>query len=713
MSVSPKYPHPKSAHPKYPRLFQALDLGFTQIKNRVLMGSMHTGLEHAGSTGYGRKHGLLSEEAPKNDFMERQAVYFAERARAGVGMIITGGTPPNTESTVSNDPGEAFCLPEQVAGHKKVTDAVKAAAADCKICLQILHAGRYAMTEKQVAPSPVKSYINPYTPREMDEEDIHRTIGDFVNTTELAKQAGYDGVEVIGSAGYLLNTFLSERTNHREDQWGGSFENRMRFSLEIIRQIRAAVGPEFIVIFRIPAMEMIEDGLSWNEVVELGRALEVAGVNILSTHFTWHEAQVPTISTRVPRAAFAQVTGKLRKEVSVPLITSNRINMPDVAEQVLLDEHADIVSMGRPMLADPEFVVKAYEQREDEINTCIACNQACLDHVFQGKTVSCLVNPRACHETLLNYTPVSVAKRIAVVGAGPAGLAFATTAAMRGHNVTLFEAGSEIGGHFQLARRIPGKEEFAETIRYYQTMLTVHKVELRLNCQVDIELLNQGHWDEIVVATGIKARVPEIEGIDNPVLSDKILSYHDAILGKKAIGEKVAIIGAGGIGFDVAELVSHAGTSAALDIKVFAKEWGIDFDNHPRGGVAGIIPTIETSGREIFLLQRKSTGFGKSLAPTTGWSHRLSLKRRGIKMLAGVEYLRADEDGLHILCNGDLQSLAVDTIIICAGQESDNRLYGELKANVKNLHLIGGAELAQEIDAKRAIKQGCELAAVI
>ena len=702
-----------SRHPKYPRLFEPLDLGFTKIKNRILMGSMHTGLEHAGTTAYGDQHEKNLNDNPKQDFMQRQARYFAERAKAGVGMIITGGTPPNTESTVSNDPGEAFCLPEQVPSHRLITSAVKEAAADCKICLQILHAGRYAMTERQVAPSPIKSYINPYTPREMSEGDIYRTIDDFVNTAKLAQAAGYDGVEVIGSAGYLLNTFLSERTNFRKDQWGGSFENRMRFSLEIIRKIRSEIGAEFILIYRIPAMEMIEDGLSWAEVVELGQALEQAGVSLLSTHFTWHEAQVPTISTRVPRAAFAQVTGKLRKELTVPLITSNRINMPDIAEQVLLDEHADIVSMGRPMLADPDFARKAFEQREDEINTCIACNQACLDHVFQGKTVSCLVNPRACHETLLNYDPAAVIKTIAVVGAGPAGLAFATTAAMRGHKVSLFESGSDIGGHFQLARRIPGKEEFAETIRYYKKMLQLHNVDLRLNCRVNLEQLNVEQWDHIVLATGIKPRTPDIEGLAEASQGSKVLNYNEAILGKKPIGQKVAIIGAGGIGFDVAELLSHSGVSASQDVNVFAREWGIDFNNHPRGGVAGVQPHVETSGREIYLLQRKSSGFGKSLAPTTGWSHRLSLKRRGIKMMAGVEYLKVDSEGLHILYQGEHRCLDVDNIIVCAGQDSDKQLYLQLGNHKNNVHIIGGADVAEEIDAKRAIKQGCELAASI
>ena len=708
-----------TAHAKYPRLFEPLDLGFTTIKNRILMGSMHTGLEHMGDTGYGNKEAIRSgatevptiatDDNSKEDHMHRQAVYFAERAKAGVGIIITGGTAPNADSTVSDDPSEAFCSESQVADHKQITDAVHEAASDCKICLQILHAGRYAMTPNQVAPSPVKSYINPYTPREMTEEDIQNTINDFVNTATLAQKSDYDGIELIGSAGYLLNIFLSERTNKRHDQWGGSFENRMRFSLEIVERIREAVGDDFIMIFRIPAMEMIEDGLTWEEVVTLAKALENSGINILSTHFTWHEAQVPTISTRVPRAAFAQVTGKLRKEVSIPMITSNRINMPQVAEDVLARGDADITSMGRPMLADPEFALKAFEGREDEINTCIGCNQACLDHVFQGKTVSCLVNPRACHETILNYEPVEKAKSIAVVGAGPAGLAFATTAAQRGHKVTLFEASNEIGGHFNLARRIPGKEEFNETIRYYNKMIEIHNVDLKLNHRVDLQELKQGNWDEVVISTGIQGRTPAIEGVD----SDKVITYTDAIMGNKPIGQKVAIIGAGGIGFDVAELISHKGKSASIDIDTFAKEWGIDFKNHPRGGVAGVEPVVETSGRDIYLLQRKATGIGKGLAPTTGWSHRISLKRRGVKMINAVHYDRIDDDGLHIVVDGQAKTLDVDNIILCAGQESDRALYDQLQKEIPNLHLIGGAELAMEIDAKRAIKQGCELAAAL
>jgi 2,4-dienoyl-CoA reductase (NADPH2) len=483
----------------------------------------------------------------------------------------------------------------------------------------------------------------------------------------------------------------------------------MRFPLEIVKRVRAAVKEDFIIIFRIAAMELMEDGSSWEEVVTLGKAIEKAGVNIVSTHFVWHQARIPSISTRVPRAAFTQVTGRLRKELSIPMITSNRINMPQVAEDVLENEHADIVSMGRPMLADEAFAQKAREGRVDEINTCIACNQACLDHAFYGKRVTCLVNPRACYETELNYLPTKQAKRIAVVGAGPAGLAFATTAAQRGHQVTLFEASNEIGGHFNMAKRIPGKEEFHETIRYYNKMIELYGVNLNLNHRVTVAELVDENWDEIIIATGITARIPNIPGIDHPMVK----SYGSAIYGQQRIGKKVAIIGAGGIGFDVAELVMHKGVSAALDINVFAKEWGIDFKNHPRGGVAGVEPHIEKADREVYLLQRKSTPHGRSLGKTTGWTHRISLRRKGVHMIGGVSYQKIDDEGLHILVNDVPQILKVDTIVVCAGQVSDRTIYDELKEKKQNVHIIGGADVAMEIDAKLAIDQGCRLAASI
>ncbi|MEO1081850.1 MAG: NADPH-dependent 2,4-dienoyl-CoA reductase [Pseudomonadota bacterium] len=679
-------------HPQFPRLFSPLDLGFTRLKNRILMGSMHTGLEELGPQGF-----------------RRMAAYYAERARGGVGMIITGGNAPNQSAALA--PGEygAFDSDDHVPLHREVTDAVHGAAPDCKICLQILHAGNLAYNADPVAPSPIASPINPREPREMTSADIEQTIGDFVRCAERARAAGYDGVEVIGSAGYLLSSFLLEKTNQRRDEWGGSYGNRMRFPVETIRRMREALGPDFILIYRIAAMELMEDGSSWDEVVTLARAIEEAGATIMSTHFVWHQARVPTISTRVPRAAFAGVTGRLRRELSIPMITSNRINMPEVAESVLAQGDADITSMGRPMLADADFANKAFDGRVGEINTCIACNQACLDHAFRGKVVSCLVNPRACHETELNYVPTSQPKRIAVVGAGPAGLAFAVTAAERGHAVTLFEASDEIGGHFNLAMRIPGKEEFRETIRYYQRQIELTGVELRLNTRVDVTSLNDRAWDAVVVATGLNPRHPSIEGIEHPM----VMGYEDAIRGQRSVGKSVAIIGAGGIGFDVAELVSHAGTSAALDKNVFAREWGIDFAGHPRGGVAGVEPQVQVADREIFLLQRKPTPHGRGLGPTTGWAHKLALKRRGVHMLRGVQYQRIDDAGLHVLMDDDPRCLPVDTVIVCAGQESERSLFDELSSRREGVHLIGGADVAVEIDAKRAIDQASRLAAAL
>ncbi|MGB1087991.1 MAG: FAD-dependent oxidoreductase, partial [Alphaproteobacteria bacterium] len=661
---------------RYPNLFSPLDLGHTKLKNRALMGSMHTGLEEA------------------EGGFPRLAAYFAERAKGGVGMIITGGISPNEEAGL----GSKLSTAEEAQQHAIITKAVHEADPNVKICLQILHAGPMAGHEGCVAPSPVRSPIARYVPHELSAEGVEKQLDDFANCAARAQEAGYDGVEIIGSAGYLISTFLVEKTNQRTDEWGGSYENRMRFAVEAARRVREAVGPDFIVIFRVAAMDMLQGGMSWEEVVMLAKALEEVGVSIISTHFTWHESAVPTIATMVPRAAFASVTGRIRKEVNIPCITSNRINMPDTAEQVLVDGHADIVSMARPMLADAELVKKAREGREDEINTCIGCNQACLDHTFAGKETSCLVNPRACHETMLNYEPVESPKNIAVVGAGPAGLAFSTIAAERGHNVTLFDKADEIGGQFNYAKRIPGKEEFYETLRYYKRQLEVVNVDVHLGTEATAESLQEGGFDEVVIATGIAPRTPQIEGIDHPM----VVPYIDAILGRREIGKSVAIIGAGGIGFDVAELVSHKGKSAALDIDLFAKEWGVDFKNHPRGGVTGVEPIVEAADREIYLMQRKTTGVGKGLGKTTGWTHRLALARRGVRMMNGIEYLRIHDDGFDVLVGNDPQTLPVDTVIVCAGQTPLRDLYDALDGSGVKTSLIGGAYEALELDAKRA-----------
>ena len=675
-------------HPRYPLLFSPLDLGFTRLKNRVLMGSMHTGLEEA-----------------ENGF-ERLAAYFAERARGGVGMIITGGIPPNAEAGF----GAKLSTPQEAAQHRVITAAVHAADPDVKICMQILHMGALAPNPDCVAPSAVKSRIAPFTPRALDAAGIEKQTADFANCAVMAQLAGYAGVEIIGSAGYLLSTFLVQRTNLRTDEWGGSFENRMRLAVDVVRRVREAVGPDFILIFRISAMDMLEGGLAREEIVQLAQAVQDAGANIISTHFCWHEAPVPTVATMVPRAAFTGVTGRLRQSLRVPLITSNRINMPSVAEAVLARGDADLISMARPMLADPELVRKAEQGREDEINTCIACNQACLDHTFGGnKQVSCLVNPRACNETLLNYLPTTQPKNLAVVGAGPAGLAFATVAAQRGHRVTLFDAADAIGGQFNLAKRIPGKEEFHETLRYYARRIEVLGITLRLNTRVDAALLQSMGFDEVIVATGITPRQPEIEGIGHP----KVVGYLDVITGRKPVGARVAIMGAGGIGFDVAELVSHAGPSAALDRATFAREWGIDFENHPRGGVTGVSSQTARSERTVHLLQRKTGAVGKGLGRSTGWTHRLTLGRRGVRMVNGVEYLKIDDAGLHTLVNGEPKLFEVDSVIVCAGQLPLRTLHDELQQQGLAPHLIGGAFEAGELDAKRAIDQGSRLAAGI
>jgi 2,4-dienoyl-CoA reductase (NADPH2) len=676
------------AAPHYPHLMAPLDLGFTTLRNRSLMGSMHTGLEE------------------KPGGFERMAVYFAERARGGVGLMVTGGIAPNAEGGVYSGAAK-LTTPEEAANHRIVTKAVHEAGG--KICMQILHAGRYAYSPKQVAPSPIQAPINPFKPRELDEEGIEKQIQDFVTCATLAQTAEYDGVEIMGSEGYFINQFLVAHTNHRTDRWGGSYENRMRLPVEIVRRVREAVGLNFIIIYRLSMLDLIDGGSTWEEVVQLAQAIEQAGATLINTGIGWHEARIPTIATKVPRAAFAKVTAKMRGSVSIPLITTNRINTPEVAEQILAEGDADMVSMARPFLADPEFVNKAAAGRGDEINTCIGCNQACLDHTFGGKLTSCLVNPRACHETELNYLPVTQVRKIAVVGAGPAGLAAATVAAQRGHEVTLFDSASEIGGQFNIAKRIPGKEEFYETLRYFGRKLETTGVELRLNTRVKVDdLLGQG-YDEVILATGIAPRTPAIPGVDNP----KVLSYLDVILARKPVGKSVAVIGAGGIGFDVSEYLVHQGVATSLDRDAFWDEWGIDTQLEARGGVAGIKAHPHAPARQVFLLQRKATKVGDGLGKTTGWIHRTGLKNRQVQMLNSVEYLKIDDAGLHIRigAEGEEKLLPVDNVVICAGQDPLRELYEGLQAAEQSVHLIGGADVATELDAKRAIDQGSRLAA--
>jgi len=673
----------------FPKLLAPLDLGFTTLRNRTLMGSMHTGLE----------------EMP-NGF-ERMAAFFAERARGGVGLIVTGGVGPNEEGSVRAGAAK-LSTPEEAEEHKIVTQAVHEAGG--KICMQILHAGRYAYSPQLVAPSAIQAPINPFTPRELDEEGIEKQIRDFVNCASLAQQAGYDGVEIMGSEGYFINQFLVAHTNHRTDRWGGSYENRMRLPVEIVRRVREAVGSDFIIIYRLSMLDLIEGGSVWEEVVQLAKAIEQAGATLINTGIGWHEARIPTIATKVPRAAFTKVTAKLRGEVSIPLITTNRINTPEVAEQVLTEGDADMVSMARPFLADPEFVNKAAAGHSERINTCIGCNQACLDHTFSGKLTTCLVNPRACYETELNYIPTTAVKKIAVVGAGPAGLAAATIAAERGHEVTLFDSSAEIGGQFNVAKRVPGKEEFYETLRYFKNRLEETGVEVRLNTRATVEALLAGGFDEIILATGIAPRVPAIPGIDHP----KVIGYLDAILERKPVGQRVAVIGAGGIGFDVSEYITHDGESTSLDREAFWKEWGIDLGLSVRGGIAGIQPAPHAPKRQVYLLQRKKSKVGNGLGKTTGWIHRTGLKNKHVQMLNSVEYLQIDDAGLHIrVGEGESQVLPVDTVILCAGQEPLRELQEGLEAAGARVHLIGGADVAAELDAKRAINQGCRLAAAL
>ncbi|GMU69186.1 MAG: NADPH-dependent 2,4-dienoyl-CoA reductase [Steroidobacteraceae bacterium] len=675
----------------YPHLLAPLDLGYLRLRNRILMGSMHTGLEDR-----------------VGDY-PRLAAYFAERARGGVGLIVTGGIAPNRAGRVAPLAGKLTTRGE-VARHRLVTTAVHGEGGH--VCMQILHTGRYAYHPLAVAPSRLRSPISPFTPWGLSARGVERQIDAFVRCAALAREAGYDGVEIMGSEGYLINQFIVTRTNHRSDTWGGDYAHRIRFAVEIVRRTRAAVGADFILIFRLSMLDLVGEGSDFAEVVQLAREIEAAGATMINTGIGWHEARVPTIATMVPRAAFAWVTERLRPHVALPLVTTNRINDPAVAERVLAAGGADMVSMARPLLADPEFANKAREGRADEINTCIACNQACLDHVFENKPATCLVNPRAARETEFDYAPAARRRRIAVVGAGPAGLACATLAAQRGHDVVLYERAAGIGGQFNMAKRIPGKEEFNETLRYFGRQIELTGVELRLGTNATVEALTQG-CDVVVLATGVTPRRPSIPGLDHPM----VLSYVDVLLRGAPVGRRVALIGAGGIGFDVAEFLSHAeGVSPSLDVGAFMAEWGIDASPAARGGLAdprGSRTGFAHGAREIHLLQRKVSKPGDGLGKTTGWIHRTTLKRRGVHMLAGVGYERIDDAGLHITSGSESRLLAVDNVVICAGQEPLRELEAPLRARGIEVHLIGGADVAAELDAKRAIDQGARLAAAL
>ena len=670
----------------FPHLMAPLDLGFTQLRNRVLMGSMHVGLE----------------EVP-NGF-QRMAAFYAERARGEVGLIVTGGIAPNAQGRPMK--GGAMLIDEDGAEqHRVVTQAVHAEGG--KIAMQILHFGRYAYQPDLVAPSALQAPINPLKPHALTPEEVEQTIDDFVRCAALARHAGYDGVEIMGSEGYLINEFIAARTNHRDDDWGGSYTRRMRFPVEIVRRTRERMGSDFIIVYRLSMLDLVEGGSTLEEVIQLAQAIEAAGATILNTGIGWHEARIPTIATKVPRAGYAWVTKRLMGQVGIPLIASNRINTPEVAERLLADGFADMVSMARPLLADADFVRKARQGRADEINTCIACNQACLDHTFAGKITSCLVNPRACHETELVLKPTAAPKRIAVVGAGPAGLSFSVSAAQRGHDVSLFDAAPEIGGQLNIAKKVPGKEEFHETLRYFGRQLALHGVRLKLNTRVGADDLIAGAYDEVVLATGILPRVPDIEGVAHP----KALDYLDVLRDDRSVGPRVAVVGAGGIGFDVGEYLTHAGESGALAPAKFYAEWGVDPDYQAAGGLRQ--PAVEASARRVFLLQRKTSKVGDQLGKTTGWIHRTSLKTRGVAMHSGVRYERIDDAGLHLSVNGQPQLLEVDHVVVCAGQEPRRELLQALTEAGLSVHLIGGADVAAELDAKRAILQGTELAAGI
>ncbi|MFH9044101.1 FAD-dependent oxidoreductase [Streptomyces sp. NPDC017966] len=669
---------------RYPHLLTPLDLGFTTLPNRVLMGSMHVGLEEA--------EGGFS----------RMAEFYAARARGGVGLIVTGGIAPNDEGR-PYEGGAKLTTEAEAQQHRTVTDAVHREGG--RIAMQILHFGRYAYHRDLVAPSPVQAPISPFPPRELTDAEVERTVDDYARAARLARRAGYDGVEIMGSEGYLINEFTATQTNHRTDRWGGSYENRMRFPVEIVRRVREAVGEDFILIYRLSMLDLVPGGSTLDEVITLARAVEEAGATIINTGIGWHEARIPTIATSVPRGAYTWVTKRLMGEVSVPLVTTNRINTPELAEQLLAEGCADMVSMARPMLADPDFVAKAADGRPEAINTCIGCNQACLDHTFSGQITSCLVNPRACHETELVLSPTRRRKRVAVVGAGPAGLACAVSAAERGHDVTLFDAASEIGGQLNVARKVPGKQEFDETLRYFRTRLAELAVDVRLDTRVTADAV-AGH-DEVVVATGVTPRVPDIPGIDHP----SVLGYLDVLRDGAPVGDRVAVLGAGGIGFDVAEFLTDGGDKAHENPETYFRQWGVDLDYRAPGGLAA--PERTAPPRTVHLLQRKTSKVGAGLGKTTGWIHRTELKHRGVTMVPGVRYDRIDDAGLHVTIDGESTVLEVDTVVLCTGQEPRRDLYEELVAAGRAVHLIGGADVAAELDAKRAIKQGTELAAAL
>ncbi|MER7918356.1 MULTISPECIES: NADPH-dependent 2,4-dienoyl-CoA reductase [unclassified Streptomyces] len=669
---------------RYPHLLTPLDLGFTTLPNRVLMGSMHVGLEEA-------ERGF-----------ERMAAFYAARARGGVGLIVTGGIAPNEEGR-PYEGGAMLTTEAEAERHRVVTEAVHEAGG--RIAMQILHFGRYAYHQDLVAPSPLQAPISPFVPRELSDADVERTVEDYVRAARLARHAGYDGVEIMGSEGYLINEFIAARTNHRTDRWGGSYENRTRFPVDIVRRVREAVGEDFIIVYRLSMLDLVPGGSSHAEVVTLAKAVEAAGATIINTGIGWHEARIPTIATSVPRGAYTWVTKKLMGEVTIPLVTTNRINTPELAEELLAGGCADMVSMARPMLADPDFVAKAAAGTPEAINTCIGCNQACLDHTFGGKLTSCLVNPRACHETELVLAPTRTKKRVAVVGAGPAGLACAVSAAERGHEVTLFDAASEIGGQLNVARKVPGKQEFDETLRYFRHQLDARGVAVRLGAWVGAEDL--ADYDEVVVATGVTPRTPEIPGVDHP----RVLGYLDVLRDGAPVGERVAVLGAGGIGFDVAEFLTDGGDKASEDPETYFRNWGVDMEYTAPGGLTE--PRRPAPPRQVHLLQRKTTKVGAGLGKTTGWIHRTELKHRGVTMVPGVRYDRIDDAGLHITVGGESTVLEVDTVVLCTGQEPRRDLYEALVAAGRSAHLIGGADVAAELDAKRAIKQGTEVAAAL